>query len=94
MKNNLNVIFNSFAVICSLIQTEHVFQIISLVLTRVSVLISLILSLKKWYNQAKSDGHIDSDEIDEALSEIDKATNEIKDPIDKGGNDNERAKRS
>ena len=91
MKDNLNAIFNSFAVVGTLIQTEHVFQIISLVLTCVSVLISLILSLKKWYTQAKSDGRIDSDEIDEALSEIDKATNEIKDTIDKGGNDNEWA---
>ena len=89
MKDNLNALFNSFAVVGTLIQTEHVFQIISLVLTCVSVLISLILSLKKWYKQAKSDGRIDSDEIDEALSEINKATNEIKDTIDKGGNDNE-----
>lgn len=89
MKDNLNAIFNSFAIVGTLIQTEHIFQIISLVLTCVSVLVSLILSLKKWYKQAKSDGHIDSDEIDEALSEIDKATNEIKDTIDKGGNDNE-----
>ena len=94
MKDNLNALFNSFAVVGTLLQTEHVFQIISLVLTCVSVLVSLILSLKKWYNQAKSDGHIDSDEIDEALSEINKATNEIKDTIDKGGNDNEWAKRS
>ena len=89
MKDNLNALFNSFAVVGTLLQTEHIFQIISLVLTCVSVLVSLILSLKKWYNQAKSDGHIDSDEIDEALSEINKATNEIKDTIDKGGNDNE-----
>ena len=94
MKDNLNALFNSFAVVGTLLQTEHIFQIISLVLTCVSVLVSLILSLKKWYNQAKSDGHIDSDEIDEALSEINKATNEIKDTIDKGGNDNEWAKRS
>ena len=91
MKDNLNALFNSFAVVGTLIQTEHIFQIISLVLTCVSVLVSLILSLKKWYKQAKSDCHIDSDEIDEALSEIDKATNEIKDTIDKGGNDNEWA---
>lgn len=56
-------------VILTALQTEHVFQIISLVLTILSILFSLSFTIYKWYKKAKEDGKIDEKELDE-LTEI------------------------
>lgn len=90
MKDNLNYIFNGVAVVGTLVQTEHIFQIISLVLTCVSVVLSLILTIHKWYKHSKADGKIDGEEINEAITEINKAVDEIKHTIDKGDSNNDK----
>ena len=67
------------------VQTQEVFQIISLVLTCASTLVVTIFTLWKWYKTAKSDNKITTDEIQEGIDIIQDAANEIKDTIDKGG---------
>ena len=83
MKDKLNYIFDTLAIVGTLVQTEHVFQIISLVLTCISVILSLTLTIYKWYKRAKQDGKIDGEEINSAISEINKAVDEIKHTINK-----------
>lgn len=83
MKDKLNYIFDSLAIVGTIVQTEHIFQIISLVLTCISVLLSLILTIYNWYKRAKQDGTIDSEEINGAITEINKAVDEIKHTINK-----------
>ena len=83
MKDKLNYIFDSLAIVGTIVQTEHIFQIISLVLTCISVILSLALSIYKWYKRSKQDGKIDGEEINGAITEINKAVDEIKHSINK-----------
>ena len=83
MKDKLNYIFDSLAIVGTIVQTEHIFQIISLVLTCISVILSLALSIYKWYKRSKQDGKIDGEEINGAITEINKAVDEIKHTINK-----------
>lgn len=61
-------LYESVAVVTTAVQTQQVFQIISLILTCISVCISLCFTLYKWHKEAKKDGKIDNKEIDEAIN--------------------------
>ena len=63
-------------------QTKEIFQIISLVVTILSVLASLALTLFKWYNTANADGHITPDEVADAVKKTADAIDEVKDAVD------------
>ena len=58
----------SVAVVTTITQTQQVFQIVSLILTCLSVAVSLCFTLYKWHKEAKKDGKIDNKEIDEAIN--------------------------
>lgn len=90
MKDKLNYIFDSLAIVGTLVQTEHIFQIISLVLTCISVVLSLALTIYKWFKRAKQDGKIDGEEINGAITEINKAVDEIKHTINKGDSSDDK----
>lgn len=76
-------ICESVAVINTVTQTEKVFQIISLVLTCLSIAFSIAFTLYKWFKEAKKDGKIDKEEIDEAIDVVTKGVKEINNEIDK-----------
>lgn len=79
MKNN-NIfawIGSGFGAVFTAIQTNEVFQIISLILTILSILVSLAFTFYKWYKEAKSDGEITPDEIKEILEEGGETANQI-----------------
>lgn len=85
MKNNYAVdfILNSFAVALTSIQTEKVFQTISLILTIISIIISIIFRLVNWFSNAKKDGKIDNKEIKDLTNIVNDGVNDLKDEIDK-----------
>lgn len=65
------------------LQTNDVLQTISLVITIIGGLITfIIVPLVNWYKNAKKDGHIDSDEIEDLTKEITHGLNEIGDALD------------
>jgi hypothetical protein len=83
MKNNnlVSWVGSTFGVVFTAIQTNEVFQIISLVLTILSILVSLAFTIFKWYKSAKEDGEITPDEIKEILEEGGETANQIIDVI-------------
>lgn len=85
MKNALYVEAgtNGMAVVFTALQTNQIFQLISLILTCVSITISICISLIKWYKDSKADGKIDIDEIKKGAEIIKDGTEKIKDEIDK-----------
>ena len=64
-------------------QTNETLETISLVITIIGAVLSFIVCpLLSWYNKAKKDGHIDSEEIEELTKDISKGLNEIGDVLD------------
>ena len=64
-------------------QTNETLETISLIVTIIGAVISFIVCpLLSWYNKAKKDGKIDSEEIEELTKDITKGVNEIGDALD------------
>lgn len=64
----LNIVLTS-------IQDNPVYQIVGLVLTILSLCVSILYTILKWYNEAKKDGQITSKEYEELLKQLDDLTN-------------------
>ena len=81
MTNNNDLICNSFALAFTMLQTEQVFQIISLVLTCISIALSLIFRLvetiKNWHNTK----NITQEEVNELLEATQKTILQLKEKI-------------
>ena len=69
------------------ISTEQLEQIISIICSVVGVIIvvitSIIIPLVKWHKQAKADGEISKEEIEDAKKIITGGLDDIKDEINK-----------
>ena len=64
-------------------QTNETLETISLIVTIIGAVISFIVCpLLSWFNRAKKDAHIDSEEIEELTKGISKGLNEIGDVLD------------
>lgn len=63
-------------------QTNDIMQLIMLILSIISVIVSISFTLYKWLKEAKKDGKITQEEIDEAInivaSGIEKINEEVK----------------
>lgn len=64
----LNIVLTS-------IQDNSVYQIVGLILTILSLCVSILYTILKWYNEAKKDGQITSEEYEELLKKLDDLTN-------------------
>ena len=51
-------------------QTNEIFQCVMLVLSILSTMFTLAYTIYRWYNKAKEDGKITSEEIDELRDDI------------------------
>lgn len=80
MKNaRYDIIGDAGGVVFTAIQSNELFQIISLVLTILSIVISIIFTIYQWYNLAKKDGKITQEEIKDVIDQVkDKIDNNIK----------------
>lgn len=81
-RNIFEVVGNAFMYVLTATQTKEVFEIISLCL---SIVISLLIITSKiigWYKEAKKDGKITEDEVQDAIDIIKDGAEDIKDSID------------
>lgn len=65
------------------IAAEDIIRVILLVLGCLSALVSLAYNIYCWYNKAKKDGKIDSDEVKELNDIMSKGIDDIKSLTDK-----------
>lgn len=63
-------------------QTEHVFQIIQLVLTCIGAAVAIAFTIFKWYKAAKADGKITMDELMQLGDQLVEHEDEIKQIIE------------
>lgn len=61
------------------IQTNEILQTISIVLTIIGTLITITMAIVNWWKNAKKDGKIDEEEINEGLGIIKDGIEQIKD---------------
>ena len=91
MNNNRGWIGTGISVILTIVQTNEVFQIISLVLTILTTLLTFIFTIYKWIKLSKEDGKIDENEIKQGI-EIVEDFKESLDKISEEFNDKENKK--
>lgn len=72
-------VLDSIGVVFTYLQTEHVFQIVSLILTIVATTLSIVFTAYKWFKKAWKDKHI-------SLEELEELEEELKEKMDKGEN--------
>ena len=85
IKDVFEISGNGVMYILTATQTKEVFEIISLAL---SILISILIIAGKiitWYKKAKEDGKITADELKEGVDIIKDGTQEIKEKVEKKG---------
>ena len=61
------LVCDSIAILSTAIQPYRTLQIISMILTILSLTLSLIIKLINWYRQAKADRKITKEELNEAV---------------------------
>ena len=61
------LVCDSIAILSTAIQPDRTLQIISMILTILSLTLSLILKLLNWYRQVKIDKKITKEELNEAV---------------------------
>lgn len=90
MGNNREWIGTGISAILTIVQTNEIFQIISLVLTILTTLLTFIFTIYKWIKMSKEDGKIDEDEIKQGIEivedfkeSLDKISEEFNDKDDK-----------
>ena len=91
MNNSREWIGTGISAILTIVQTNEVFQIISLVLTILTTLLTFIFTIYKWIKLSKEDGKIDEDEIKQGI-EIVEDFKESLDKISEEFNDKENKK--
>lgn len=79
---NIDYVSNGVAVLFTALQTDRLLQIISLVLTIISVLTSLFFTIFKWVKEAKQDGQIDVNEIIELHDKVNEHIDALNDIVE------------
>lgn len=79
-----SAICTSVAGTSTAVQPDRIFQYIQMGLTIIATLITIILGLRAWWKDAKKDGKIDKEEVEEAVNIIKEGVEEIKDKTQKG----------
>ena len=67
-----------FATILTAVQTQEVFQIISLILTCIATGLTIAFTIYKWYKNAMKDKKLDEKEIKEGIDIINDSIDKIK----------------
>lgn len=85
--NNYDFLTNALGVALTAVQTNEIFQLISLILTCISITFSMIFTIWKWYHNATADGKIDKGEIDDIMTKIDDKLNDLNDELNRKDKD-------
>lgn len=83
MKDKLVIVGNILTYLLTVIETNEIFQLISLILSVAVSVIIILFKLYSWYKQAKKDGKITKDEVKDLTEDIKPEIDIIKDNIDK-----------
>ena len=79
----LGIIGTSTSAVGTVLQTSEILQIVSLIITILGGIISLIvLPLLNWYKNAKKDGKITTEEIDEGVKTLQEGLDGVKHIVD------------
>lgn len=84
MKEGIAIGGNVFTYVLTIVQTNEIFQIISLVLTIITSIIIIAHRLYVWYKAAKADGKITKDELEDAAKIVADGAKEIDEAIKEG----------
>ena len=83
MKNNpLDWLGCGVATALTVVQTNEVFQLISLILTIIATILTIAFNLYRWYKKAMKDGKIDENEIDELINILKKEDESVEEKIE------------
>lgn len=81
MKNYVLEVFNAVQYVLAVLQTNEVFQIIEFVLSIIVSIVLLIYRIWKWWKDAKKDGKITKEEIEDGINIVVGGVEEIKDKV-------------
>lgn len=70
------------ATVLTVVQTNQVFQLVSLILTCIATAVAIAFTIYKWYKAAKADGKIDKEEVKELVDIVKDGAEDIKKGID------------
>ena len=68
--------------IMTVVQTNQIFQLVSLILTCIATAVAIGFTIYKWYKAAKADGKIDSKEVEELVDIVKDGTEKIIDKVE------------
>ena len=69
--------------VLTVVQTNQVFQLVSLILTCIATAVAIGFTIYKWYKAAKADGKIDEKELEELGGIIKDGAEKVNDIIEK-----------
>jgi len=73
-----NSIIDILSTALTAVQTNEVMAVICCILTCISILLGIFIKIWNWYRQAKSDGVIKPEELEELKDIIDDTKNKLK----------------
>ena len=73
----------AFGTILTAIQTNEVFQYISLGLTILSTIVAIAYTIYNWWRKAKEDGKITKEEVDDLVDDINQIIDDKNKKVDK-----------
>ena len=77
------IVGTSMSAVGTATQTNEILQTISIVLTIVGTLITIAMAIVNWWKNAKKDGKITEEEIQEGIKIISDGVDALKDKTDK-----------
>ena len=75
-KDGISWTGTAFGTILTAIQTNELFQYISLALTILSTLIAIAYTVWNWWKKAKQDGKITKEEVDDLVDDVTKVVDD------------------
>ena len=72
-------VFNGATYILASVQSNEVYQLIEFIVAILTSVVLLAFRIWKWYIEAKKDGKIDEDEVDDLIDIVGDGVEEIKD---------------
>lgn len=82
-KNPAEWICCALASVLTVVQTNEIFQLVSLILTCIATVLAIAFTIYKWVKKAKADGKIDAEEVEELAEIIKDGAESIKEVSDK-----------
>lgn len=86
-----SIISNLFAwvgLVFSSMITQETLNLVLTILSIVSIILSLVLTFIKWFKEARKDGHISTDELEDLTHQMKEKVDEAKEDMKNGSEDN------